>query len=207
MIKGIRNLLFDLGGVLIDVDYDRPVKAFEQLGVTDFSALYSQKNANDFFEKLETGHVTPEMFYVEMGKQCRPGTSRQQIKDAWVSILSDLRMPSIDYLEHLRRDYNLYLLSNTNAIHFEAIESNFQMETHCESIHQLFIKAYFSHQIGHRKPNEEAYRFVLEDSGILAEETLFIDDSPANMLPAQELGFKTHLLMHEEKIESLSIWN
>jgi glucose-1-phosphatase len=115
----------------------------------------------------------------------------------------DWRAESLDFLETLSPKYNLFLLSNTNAIHHEFFHNSLKNETYRAEINSLFTKAYYSHEIHLRKPNANIFEFVAKDAGIIISETLFIDDSSNNINTAKLLGFKTHLLLNEERIENL----
>lgn len=201
----IKNVIFDLGGVLLNIDYNKTSKAFKKLGASDFDAFYSQQGANELFEALETGNITEEDFYNTMQEHCYPGTSAEQIKAAWNAILLDFRNDSLQFLFQLKDKYKLFLLSNTNSIHQAAFNKIFETQTGLSSFDDFFTGAYYSHLIHRRKPYPETYSFVLQDAGISRNETLFIDDSPVNIDGAIEAGLKTHLLVPGEKIELLNL--
>jgi putative hydrolase of the HAD superfamily len=115
----------------------------------------------------------------------------------------DYRTESMKHLEKLKKRYSLYLLSNTNILHHEQFNSILFNQLQVTSLDSYFTKAYYSHQTGMRKPDNKIYEFVLNDAGIKAERTLFIDDLPENIATAQMLGFQTRLLLPEERIENL----
>lgn len=204
-MKTIKNIIFDLGGVLLNIDYHATSKAFHDLGASDFDALFTQFTANHLFESLETGEIEPGQFYSAVSEHCRPGTTENEIREAWNAMLLDFRKPSIDALGKLGAKYNIYLLSNTNAIHLEAFGRSFTEETGQPSIDNYFIRTYYSHLIGRRKPYVETYQYVLGDAGLIAEETLFIDDSLNNIEGAREAGLKVHHLLPGQYIEQLDI--
>ena len=200
----IKNIIFDLGGVLLNIDYNKTSEAFKKLGASDFDSFYSQQGANEIFEALETGNITEEDFYNTMLLHCNPGTNPEQIKAAWNAILLDFRNDSLQFLFQLKDKYKLFLLSNTNSIHQKAFNKIFAKQTGLASFDDFFIGAYYSHLIHRRKPYPSTYTFVLQDAGISPDETLFIDDSTVNIEGAIEAGLKTHLLTPDEKIELLS---
>lgn len=200
-----RNLIFDLGGVLLNIDYQRTARAFKDIGATDFELFYSQAAANPLFERLETGHLTDAEFYNEMRLHCYPGTTDAQILAAWNAILLDFRPGSIALLRQLQTHYRVFLLSNTNHLHYAEFDSLLKAHTGETSLDGLFEKAYYSFRLGLRKPYEPIYRYVLEDAGLNAAETLFIDDSPVNIPAPQQLGIHTHLLKPGTLIESLEL--
>jgi len=199
----IKNIIFDLGGVLMNIDYDRTTSAFLKLGVTDFKEMYSQVSANKVFEKFETGHISEDHFYDHMANKGSKPLNPLQVRDAWNAMILDFRLESFQFLKTLKTKYNLYLLSNTNVIHKSAFEKIYIQQTGLTSIDIFFTKTYYSHILGLRKPNSNIFEFVLEDAGLVPEETLFIDDSSGNVITAKKSGIKTHLLLPGEKIENL----
>jgi glucose-1-phosphatase len=199
----LKNIIFDLGAVLINIDYKKTEQAFIQLGYHNFEKMYSQFSADKLFEKLEMGTISNEDFYKTILALNKNENSINQIKTAWNEILLDWRIESLDFLETLLPKYKLFLLSNTNAIHHEFFGESLVKETGRASIDNLFTKAYYSHQIHLRKPNDDIFEFVATDAAIIKEETLFIDDSYNNIETAKKLGFKTHLLLPNERIEHL----
>ena len=201
----IKNIIFDLGGVLLNVDYHKTADAFKRLGVHQFDNLYSQANANHLFEDLETGNIKESDFYTTISQYCVPDTSQDQLLSAWNEILLDFRKSSLEYLKKLGEKYKLYLFSNTNSIHLTAFNKILQEQTGEASLDDYFTKSYYSHVIGKRKPYPETFTWLLEDAGIKADETLFIDDSIKNIEGAKQAGIKTHLLLPEEKIEDLQL--
>lgn len=201
----IKNIIFDLGGVLLNIDYNKTADAFRKLGVHGFDELYSQANANPLFEGLETGKIDEENFYLSMAQYCVPDTSAPQMQKAWNNILLDFRVGSLEYLKRLKEKYNLYLLSNTNAIHVQAFNKILESQTGESSLDAYFIKSYYSHTMQLRKPYPATYQWVLQDANLKADETLFIDDSVKNIDGARAAGLQTHLLLPNEKIEDLGL--
>lgn len=199
----IKNLLFDLGGVLLNIDYNKTADAFKKLGVQQFNDMYSQAGANNLFESLETGKISEEDFYNSIQQYCHPSTIQQQLEAAWNAILINFRKESLDYLGELKEKYNIYLLSNTNSIHLTAFHKMFKEETGKSNLDDYFIKAYYSHKIQMRKPYPATYHFVLDNAGIIAAETLFIDDSIINIEGAKEVGLEVHHLLASHKIEDI----
>jgi glucose-1-phosphatase len=199
----LKNIIFDLGAVLINIDYKKTERAFIELGFENFEAMYSQFTADAIFEKLETGKINNEDFYNKLIVLNGNNITAAQIKNAWNEIILDWRVKSLDFLERLSPKYKLFLLSNTNAIHHEYFINSLKTETNRTDIDTLFTKAYYSHEIHLRKPNADIFEFVAKDATINIEETLFIDDSSNNIETAKLLGFKTHLLLEGERIENI----
>jgi putative hydrolase of the HAD superfamily len=203
MMKPIKNIIFDLGGVLLNINYQKTAEAFEQLGFHDFNNMYTQYTADEIFSQLETGKISNEDFYKSLLAKATHPILVEDLQTAWNAMLLDFRTESLAKLRQLKQKYNIFLLSNTNNIHWQAFQSIFTESTGEDSLDHYFHKAYYSHQVGLRKPNADIYQFVAKDAGLEMAETIFIDDSYNNIEAAAALGFKTHLLMAGEKIEML----
>lgn len=201
-MSALKNIIFDLGGVLLNIDYLKTSEAFKNLGFTHFEKMYTQFTADKLFEQLETGHISEEDFYNQLMLQ-HQGISASDITGAWNAMLMDFRQGSLEFLSQLRPNFQLFLLSNTNIIHMAAFHKLFREQTGHRSLSDFFTRAWYSNEVGLRKPHKEIYEFVLDDAGIRAENTLFIDDSYNNIHTAKELGFRTHLLVPGERIEDL----
>ena len=201
----IKNIIFDLGGVLLNIDYLLTAKAFKGLGIAEFEELYSQFTANELFEKFETGMISEEAFYHSLHQYRTPPLSPQEIEIAWNAMLLDFRKETLDFLTRLKNKYKLYLLSNTNIIHLRGMERILLSQTGLPSLQGYFIKSYYSHLINRRKPYPDTYKFVLNDGNMKAEETLFIDDSIHNIEGAREAGLLVHYLLPGERIEELGL--
>lgn len=202
-MSGIKNVIFDLGNVLLNIDYDKTKNAFLDLGYTDFEKMYSLSKANNFFDGLETGHISEPAFYEYMLKSGSGKITNNDVRDAWNAMLLNFRGESMRFLKQLSQHKNIFLLSNTNTIHKTAFEESLKTQTGVSSLDSFFTKAYYSCHIGMRKPNEDIFKFVLRDAGIIPDETLFIDDLYGNIETANKLGIKTHLLVPGEQIEAL----
>ena len=190
-MQGIKNIIFDLGGIILNIDYQRTIQAFHDLGFTNFQNLYSQFQMADLFDQFETGKVTPDQFLDALQAQAPENVTREQLKSAWNALLLDFPLARLQLLQQLRNHYNLYLLSNTNALHHEAFTQRLQETRGLPSLGVFFDKAYFSHEMGLRKPFAEAYQLVLDAHGLRPEETLFIDDSLPNITGAEAVGIRT----------------
>jgi glucose-1-phosphatase len=205
-MASIKNIIFDLGGVLLDIDTAKTNQAFERLGVSDFKNLYSLHKMDLLFEDLETGKISDAVFYEGIKKATAVPLTNNQIKDAWNALLLSFRKGSLDFLEKMAPAYKLFLLSNTNGIHQLAFNDIFSKTGSGKaSLNGYFNKAYYSHIIGLRKPEKEIYSFVLQDAGLKAAETLFIDDLLDNIDGAKSVGIKTHHLQPNERIEDLNL--
>lgn len=188
----IKNILFDLGGVLYHIDYSLTKKAFESLGVDNFDAHFSQKQQSEVFDRLETGKLSPSAFLESM-KINLPKANKNSILSAWNAMLLGFPKDHFDFLKELSKTYRIYLLSNTNSIHIQKIDKEIKSKFGVESIKSLFNKTYLSHEIGRRKPNRETFEWVLADANIEAKDTLYIDDSSQHIESAKGIGIKTML--------------
>jgi FMN phosphatase YigB (HAD superfamily) len=198
-----KNIIFDLGGVLLDLDFQRTIDAFEKLGVQGFEDMFSQFKADELFRKLETGHISETDFYEAVKNRTAQKLTEAEIDNAYNALILQFRTESLAFLENLAPDYKLYLLSNTNSIHLKYFKKLLTEQTGKPLLDAYFIKAWYSNEVGLRKPGAAIFEFVLKDEKLVAEETLFIDDTYMNIETAQKLGFKTHLLLPTEKIELL----
>lgn len=190
-MQGIKNIIFDLGGVILNINYHATSEAFTKLGVHNFNELYSQFHGSDLFNNLETGHVSVEEFLATMHKYVPEGVTDEQIVAAWNAMLLDFPLQRLQLLQQLRQHYNLYLLSNTNAIHLQAFNKILETSRGIPSLATFFDKAYYSHLMGQRKPNKEAYQMVIDENGLVPDETLFIDDTLPNIEGAKQVGLQT----------------
>lgn len=200
----LKNIIFDLGAVLLDIDYDKTAQSFHRLGYTNFEEMYSKFKGNNLFNNLETGRVSTQSFLKQMVDAGNGKVTEADIRNAWNSMLLDFRESSFQFLLQLSGSYRVYLLSNTNAIHQAAFEKKFESQMGGKPFKNYFTHAYFSHEVGFRKPDEEIFAFVLANAGIKAGESLFIDDLPANTGVAKKLGFKVHTLLPNERVEELN---
>lgn len=193
MIQGVQHIIFDLGGVLLNIDYQLTETAFIQAGIKEFPALYSQLRQTPLFDDLETGKITAESFIRQLQERAAMPLTDIQIRDAWNAMLLDFPKRRLQLLQQLRPYYDLVLLSNTNSIH-EAAFTQSILHTHGVQLAGFFDRIYYSHRIGMRKPSADIFRFVLQENQFNAADTLFIDDSPQHIETAQALGIQTILL-------------
>lgn len=199
----IKNIIFDLGGVILNIDYQLPVKAFKELGLENFEQWYSQKSQNDLFDRLETGRISPGEFRNEVKKYLSTHATDQQIDAAWNAILLDLPIERIKLLQAIRKNYRSFLLSNTNEIHITAFSVIIEKAHGMSTFNNLFEKIYYSSRINMRKPHKEAFELVLKENGLLPEETVFIDDSIQHIEGARKAGIYAIYLDKDKTILDL----
>jgi len=179
-----------MGGVFLNIDYKRTERAFIELGVTDFTSFFKQDYSSHLFEDLETGKIDPEYFYGAFRRTAKMEVSNAEIKGAWNAMLGSFPSERLVWLEGVKKRYNIYLYSNTNQIHYDCIMETFRKENGLPDFNQYFIKTYYSHLFGLRKPYVSSYLKLLEDEHLTADETLFIDDTLKNTEGAAEAGMQ-----------------
>ena len=198
-------IIFDLGGVILNIDYQKTIDAFTNLGIGNFEELYTQAQQNDLFDSLEVGEISNEHFYDEIKKIAGISLSTQQIQTAWNAMLLDLPVERVVLLREISKTKPIFLLSNTNAIHLEAFQNMIEVSFgKRDLLEQLFIETFYSHQIGARKPNPEAFNCIIEKHKLVPENTLFIDDSAQHISGAKKMGLQTHHLVSEDLTELFS---
>ena len=192
--SSIKNIIFDFGGVILNIDYKLTEKAFAELGITDFDKIYSQATQKELFDVMEKGMITPAEFRQGVKKFIAKDVSDAQIDIAWNAMLLDLPEERVQLISGLKKKRRLFLLSNTNEIHFNAFSVYMQKKFNRDLFSDLFEKAYFSHKVKMRKPDAEIFRHVLKEQNLRKEETLFIDDSIQHIEAAKKLGINTLFL-------------
>ncbi|MBI9038562.1 MAG: HAD family phosphatase [Bacteroidales bacterium] len=188
--KKIKNIIFDFGGVICNIDHLIPEKKFKAMGIRDFDIMYSQAIQNNLFENLEKNLISPQVFRKNLKLLIGRNISDEQIDEAWNSIILDIPKSRIDLLKKLKNQYRIFLLSNSNIIHYNVFIEEFRLKSGLKDFSYLFEKTWFSFDLKMRKPDKEIYEFVLKDGNLKPEETLFIDDSIQNIKPAEDLGIK-----------------
>jgi putative hydrolase of the HAD superfamily len=186
----VRNIVFDFGGVIINIHHNEVEKAFKDLGISDFERLFNKATQTDIFKKLEIGAINPEQFRNTLREIIGKEISDEELDKAWNRIIGNYPPHRIELLKNLKTKYRLFLLSNTNIIHYDYYIQKFKTEFGFD-FHSLFEKTYWSFKMGERKPDQSAFSFVLNNSKLDANESLFIDDSIQNIETARQMGFRT----------------
>jgi len=204
-MQNIKAIIFDLGGVLLNLDFKKVSDAFKALEIERFDELYSQAKADLLFENLEINKISEEVFFDSLKKYTDKPITNEDVANAWNAILLDFRIESLAALKRLRKKYKIFLLSNTNSIHYTQFSKIFENTIGEKSFNSLFDKAYYSHEIGLRKPDAEAFEYVLNENNLKPKETLFIDDSIQNIEGAKRVGMRTIHLEKGMKVENLNL--
>jgi putative hydrolase of the HAD superfamily len=197
----VKNIIFDFGGIFIDIYYKKTEQAFIDAGVTHFPQLYNQHHASSLFEDLETGRLTAEAFCETFRKVSGVALPDKAIETAWNAMLGDFKVAEIEWLQTIKNRYNIYLYSNTNQIHHNHFAPAFEQQFGYR-FDDVFIKAWYSHDVGLRKPYAASYDTLLQQAHLQAAETLFIDDTLVNVKGAREAGLQAiHLELPQSVIE------
>lgn len=189
LLKGIKNIIFDLGGVILNLDYQKTIDAFQDLGIENFESIFSQFKQSNFSDEFEIGNISEIEFYKEIIAITNGKFSFEEYKSAWNAMLLDLPQIRIDKLKELSNKYNLFLYSNTNETHYNEFIKKVK-----DDFDSTFKKTYYSHQFKERKPNESGFKKILKENKLLPSETLFIDDSFQHVNSASEIGIITKLV-------------
>jgi putative hydrolase of the HAD superfamily len=206
-MTNIRNIIFDLGGIFLNLDYQLTAQAFRRLGVTQYDELFSQHHANPLFEQLETGRISNESFFQAIRDLTKLALTDEQITLAWNAMMLDMPPDRINWLQAVAKHYEVYLFSNTNAIHYECFEAICRRDLGNIQFNALFRFAGYSHQLGFRKPATDSFRQLLFNLQLNASNTLFIDDTPGNITGAQAAGLNTLFLPPPQHVLELDMYN
>ena len=193
MNKPIRNIVFDLGNVIINIDPDLTLQRFRDMGVDNFDEMYTIMRQSDVFDRLDTGKISMPEFRNAIREHAKINMSDEQIDDAWCAMLLDFPEENAELLRKLRdKGYKLYLLSNTNQMHIDFYTEYLKQQFGRNLLSELFDRPFYSHEIGHRKPCREAYEYVLKSERLKPAETLYIDDLEHNVTGARQVGMQAY---------------
>lgn len=199
-LKDIRNIVMDLGGVILELDIDRSIQALKDLGFPGLEKLDIVFSKYPFFLEFETGRITTDQFIDAITGQLDNHALREKVLEAWNAMVLGFQPDTINMLAQLGRKYRIFLLSNTNAIHEEFYNDLLRMEHGIPNLTDIFEKVYYSHNLHMRKPDHEIFQYVLADSRLNAGETLYIDDTEAHVKAARDLGIRAHHLRLPQRI-------
>lgn len=202
-LTGIKNIIFDLGAVIINIDPERSRKSLDNISGGNYENDMKELMEGNFFEQYEKGEISTNDFVNTLAEALMQNASESEIKRIWNMTLLDIPKARVDILTRAKKDYNTFLLSNTNDLHIEAIYKMLEEEYNMPNLDSLFDKVYLSYELGLRKPEPEIFRKVLNDNNLKPEETLFIDDSEEHTTAAERLGIRVYHLTSEENLEDL----
>jgi len=199
-MKKIKNIIFDYGNVIFEIDFKRAQTALIQLGITNIEDFFAHKSHHDIFNNFETAAISPAEFRAGI----REASSNKEITDeqidaAWNSLLIGVPANVHEVLLKVKEKYRTFLLSNNNEIHYNWIVDYLKREFDMPDNSSLFERAYYSQQMFLRKPHVEIFEQVLTENNLDPEETLFIDDSPQHLVGAKQAGMQTLLMTKHPK--------
>ena len=191
-MKDVKNIIFDMGGVLVGLDKQRCIDAFLAIGAQEIASYVEEHRTEDLFLDIELGRITTHDFCEEVRRRARCNATDEQIIAAWSELTTVIPDEKLSMLRDLKRHYRLFLLSNTNEMHWLKHEKDFLRNNH--QVSDYFEHVFLSYEMRLKKPDTAIYAEVLRQAGLKAEETLFIDDSVENCQAAAHLGIQT---LHE----------
>ncbi len=183
----IKNIILDLGGVLLNIDYSLTINKFKSLGIKNFETLYTQAQQNQLFDQFEKGEIGSNAFLNELNKLL-PSLSQSEIVAVWNEMLLDFPAQHFTYLLELKEKYNTVLLSNTNPIHLDHFHQKLKSVYNIDSLSTFFNNTYFSFEMGMRKPDVEIFQKVCSLENFDPKTTLFIDDTIQHVEGAKAAG-------------------
>jgi len=195
-LEKIEAVIFDLGGVLINLDYERTSEAFKQLGMTHFDETYSQLQQTDLFDRFEIGEISSFHFINRVLDQLPAGISGNKVVHAWNAMILDFPVERLEWLLKLKQEKRIFLLSNTNTLHMEKVRRSLESAVGHQRLEDYFETVYLSCEMGMRKPHPEIFQHVCRVESLDPATTLFIDDTLQHVEGARKTGLNA---IHLEK--------
>ena len=203
MSAKIKNIIFDLGGVILDIDENIVYQELGKLGI-NISELSHSKDFMDTLSKFDIGVYTAPTFRKKVKAQLGlEKMTDQKFDSIWNAMLLDIPRERIEAIEQVKKHYKIFLMSNTNEIHYDLYIRDLQLRFGYHEFDELFHKSYFSFDIHLEKPDPRFFELILDHEHLLPEETLFIDDTAKNIAAAKELGIHTYHISREELVRNL----
>jgi HAD superfamily hydrolase (TIGR01509 family) len=190
-------IIFDLGGVVIDLDYEATIRAFQGLGSENFQTLYSQALQSDLFDRYETGQISSLHFINKLKELLPQQLTPNQIVAAWNAMIQEFQPEKLRFLEEIKKTHTTALLSNTNDLHIDFVRRKLSKVSE-KSLENYFHYTFLSHEIQIRKPNEHVFQFACQKMNISPEKVLFIDDSIQHVEGAKKAGLNAILFPQNE---------
>ena len=192
LVPSIKNLIFDLGGVILDLSVDHTMEAFARISKIDKKNTQIIYDTTKGFEDYEKGNIDDDAFRDFVRQTYRISVDDKTIDQCWNAMLRGVPIVKLDLLMRLKNDFQVFLLSNTNAIHLHHINEVMLPGIHgAKRLDTYFDKAYYSHLMHKRKPDADIFEEVIEENLLVPEQTLFLDDNAMNIEGAKSVGIKT----------------
>jgi glucose-1-phosphatase len=199
-LQNIDFLIFDLGNVIIDIDYDFSIKELKKILPVDKHDLTSEFFPSAFHKDYEKGMINSDQFRNAVRELYQEGFSNDQIDHIWNSLLRDIPQERIDLIGKLNRDFGTAVLSNTNEIHILKFNEMLKDQTSVEGLSGLFDRVFLSHEMGLAKPDEAIYEAVINEIQVEPSRVLFFDDLLANLEGAKRVGLQTYHITHPKAL-------
>lgn len=196
----VKVIVFDLGDVVINIDFMLTYKAFAAISGESLDSTLMKFEELEVFDKYEKGVFTDEEFVIFLQTNIAPKASDEEIINAWNAILLDIPPARINLMKSLQTKYETYILSNTSNIHIIEVNNILRKATGVSDLKQLVIKPFYSYEMGLRKPSKEIYDTMVAEIGCEPEEVVFVDDNEANVVSANAMGIKAILATKENSI-------
>ena len=205
MSAKIKNIIFDLGGVILDIDENVVYKELGKLGI-NITELAHSKEFIEIMSKFDTGIYTAPTFRKKLKTLLNlEKMTDQKFDSIWNAMLLDIPRERIEAIEQIKKHYRIFLMSNTNEIHYDLYIRDLQLRFGYNEFDKLFHKSYFSFAEHLEKPDPRFFELILDHQNLLPEETLFIDDTAANIKVAKSLGINTYHISREELVRNLFV--
>ncbi len=202
-LSEIDCIIFDLGGVIVDIDYQRPIKEFSKLGFNNINEIYSQCYQIELFDKFDKGLISPQEFREKLLINYSISITPKEFNNAWNSIIIGIKEETLNCIVKLKSKFKTLILSNTNLIHVDFMDKYLKHTYNIENINYLVHNVHYSCKMGMRKPDKEIFETVLNTNNLVPHRTLFIDDTIVNIESAKSLGFITYLMRKDDSIKEL----
>lgn len=193
-------IVFDLGGVLIDLDYNATIQAFQKLGAEDFQELYSQALQSDLFDRYETGQISSLHFINKLKELFPQHLTPNEIVAAWNTMILEFQPEKLRFLEEIKTTHTTALLSNTNDLHIDYVRRKLKKVSE-KPLEYYFHYTFLSHEIKVRKPHVETFLYVCRQMDVSPEKVLFIDDSIQHIEGAKKAGLSTILFPQNKSFD------
>ena len=188
-MRKIKNIIFDLGGVILNIDFKQTENALKELGIDNLAAYMTQFHITSFFKEYEMGKIDDAAFIKSIQSLSLKPLTEEEVINAWNALLLDFPQERIELLRNLKEKYRLFLLSNTNLIHYRKFQEQIYLQTG-GYLEDLFEKTYYSHTVGLSKPDMAIFKLVIDANKLEPGETLFVDDTESNMAGAKQAGLQ-----------------
>ncbi|MCG8340309.1 MAG: HAD family phosphatase [Cytophagales bacterium] len=182
-----KNIIFDLGGVIVNIAPQRSLRAFSMLSGFTEEELYNSVTSSEIVKHFEKGWLHVDAFRNSLRQIFQQNIPNKKLDAAWNQVIGDIPPARLTLLKNLCKQYKLFLLSNTNPIHLRKIQEVLYTTAGIKALQHFFTKTYYSFQTGYVKPEIDAFKSILHENHLLPEETLFVDDTIENIEAASSL--------------------